>query len=257
MSEPDLLFEVKGHVAWLTLNREAQRNAISPNMIDLFGEYLDRIEKDADIRVVCVTGAGPKVFCSGADLGAALSGGDAGGGALKYARLIQRMSAFPKPFVAKLNGHCLAGGMGLMMVCDMVYAREGITVGTPEVKVGLFPMMVCALLFRNTLRKKALEMVFTGARLGAEEAEGMGLITRVFKEDAFDEAVEGKLQAVAGNAPLAVQIGRQALAEAEDMPINQALEHLASRLGDVLKTEDAMEGLSAFLTKRKPEWKGK
>lgn len=257
MESHDLLYEVRDGTARLTLNREPQRNAISPEMIGLFNEYLDRAAGDDAVRVVLITGAGEKVFCSGADLGAALGGGEVAGGALNYARLLQKMAAYPKPLVARLNGHCLAGGMGLMLGCDIVYAREGIKIGTPEVKVGLFPMMIGALIFRNATRKKALEMIYTARLLSAGEAEKMGLITRVYPAGELDEALDKTLSAISANAPLAIRIGRQALAAAEDMELNQALEYLAGRLGDVLETEDAAEGLTAFMQKRDPEWKGR
>jgi len=138
----ELLYEVKGHAAWLTLNREYRRNAISLEMIELFAQALDRAEADETVRVLCLTGAGDKAFCAGADLLATLGGGDATAGARRYAALLKRLVAYPKPIVCRLNGHCLAGGMGLMLAADIVYARPGIKIGTPEVNVGLFPMMI-------------------------------------------------------------------------------------------------------------------
>lgn len=257
MTEKELLYEVKGRAAWLTLNREERRNAISMGMIDLFNSYLDQAEKDEAIRALCITNAGEKVFCSGADLDSAMAGGGPESGPMKYAGLLKRMVAFPKPLVARLNGHCLAGGMGLMLACDMAYAREGIKIGAPEVKVGLFPMMIGALIFRNAVRKKALEMIFTAELLNTDEAEAMGLITRAYPAEELDGAVDAKLEAIVKNAPVAIQIGRKALAEVEDMPFDEAIDRLCERLGEVIKTEDAMEGLAAFLQKREPQWKGR
>jgi enoyl-CoA hydratase/carnithine racemase len=176
---------------------------------------------------------------------------------MRYARLLQRMRIHPKPLVARVNGHCLAGGLGPMLSCDVVYAREGIRLGVPEATVGLFPMMVAALLLRDGLRKKVLEMVYTGAQVTAREAEAMGLVTRTVPDGELDAAVERVLAAVAAGAPRAVQIGRQALADAEGLPFDQAVELLCRRLGEVLATEDAAEGLAAFLEKRKPQWKGR
>lgn len=257
MSEADLLYEKKGSVAWMTLNREARRNAISAEMIVLSNEYLDRIESDPEIRAVAITGAGEKIFCSGADLSSAMGGEDPAKAAMGYAKLLQRMLSFPKPLVAKLNGSCLAGGMGLMLACDMVYAREGIKIGTPEVKVGLFPAMIGALIFRNAGRKKALEMIYTAQLLSEKEAEAMGLITRSYPAEELDERVDEKLEAVCSNAPLAISIGRQALRAVEDMELDEGIEYLCSQLGEVIKTEDAAEGLTAFFQKRKPEFKGR
>ena len=255
MSDAELLFEVRDGTAWITINREMRRNAISPEIIDGFNTHLDAITQDDAIRTVCITGAGEKAFCSGADLGL---GGDVVESTRKYAALLERMVSYPKPLVARLNGACIAGGMGLMLACDIAYAREEIKLGTPEVKVGLFPMMIGALIFRNAGRKKALEMIYSGELMRAPQAEAMGLITRCYPDTAaLDEAVNATLAAIGGNAPVAIRIGRQALAAVDDLPLSEALSHLCEKLGEVLQTEDAMEGLSAFMEKRKPNWKGR
>ena len=257
MSDGDLLYEVKQRVAWMTINREARGNAVSLELIDRFFRHLNKAEADEEVRVVCLTGAGDKSFCSGADLATSFAGQDYEAGARKYATLLKRMAVFPKPLVARVNGNCLAGGLGLMLSCDMVYAREGTKFGTPEVNVGLFPMMIGALIFRNCSRKKALEMIYTGRIVSATEAENMGLITRSLPPDQFENAVEETLKTVAAKAPLAIKIGRAALASAEDMDLESALDYLCGRLGDVIETEDAKEGLTAFMEKRKPVWKGR
>jgi enoyl-CoA hydratase/carnithine racemase len=253
----EILYEVRGGAARLTIDREERRNALGPGTIESFLRQLDRAESDAAVHVVCITGAGEKAFCSGADLGEALGGEDPMAGPMRFARLLQRMRRFPKPLVARVNGHCLAGGLGPMLACDVVYAREGARLGVPEVKVGLFPMMIAALLLRDGLRKKVLELVYTGEQVSAREAEGLGLVTRAVPDGELDAAVERVLQVIAGNAPRAIQIGRLAMAEADDLPFDQAVEHLCRKLGEVLATEDAAEGLSAFLEKRAPQWKGR
>ncbi|MBI4965438.1 MAG: enoyl-CoA hydratase/isomerase family protein [Desulfomonile tiedjei] len=255
MTEPELLYEVRGRAAWIVINREVRRNALSVEMIELFFDYLNRAEADEAVRAVCLTAAGDKAFCSGADLASAVGGEDHMAGAMKYANLLKRMSTFPKPLVAKVNGHCLAGGMGLMLSCDIVYAREGAKFGTPEVNVGLFPMMIGALIFRNAGRKKALEMIYTARMISGAEAEQMGLITRTVPAEELDWVVNEALSDIAAKAPLAVEIGRKALAEAEDLPLSQALDVLCERLADVAATEDAIEGLTAFVQKRQPAWK--
>ena len=257
MSEGDLLYELKQGSAWMIINRETRGNAINLEIINQFIQSLDLAEADEEVRVVCITGSGDRVFCSGADLATSFSGQDYVDGARKYATLLKKMAAFPKPLVARVNGNCLAGGLGLMLSCDMVYAREGAKFGTPEVNVGLFPMMIGALIFRNCLRKKALEMIYTGNMISAVEAENMGLITRALAPEQFESAVEETLAAIAAKAPLAIKIGKPALASAEDRDLESALDYLCLRLGDVIETEDAKEGLTAFMQKRKPVWKGR
>lgn len=253
----EVLYEVRGSAAWLVIDREARRNALGPGALDLLLGHLDRAEADPEVRVVCLTGAGSEVFCAGADLAGALGGADPSAMPARYARLLRRLRAFPKPLVARVNGHCLAGGLGLMLSCDVVYAREGIDVGAPEVTVGLFPMMAAVLLLRDGLRKKVLELVYTGGRMTAREAEAAGLVTRVLPGGQLDAAVQEVLERIAASAPRAVELGRRALAEADGLPFDEAVELLCRRLGDVLRTEDAAEGLRAFLEKRAPRWKGR
>ena len=148
-----------------------------------------------------------------------------GMGLQAYAELLKDFAASHKPIVGRVAGHCVGGGLGLMLSCDMVYAAEHAKIGTPEVNVGLFPMMVAALLPRHTSRKKVLEMIFTGRLLSARAAEQMGLVTRVCESGALDEVVEEVLASVASKAPLAVSLGRRAFRASEEM---------ASRLGSTI-----------------------
>ncbi len=257
MSDPELLYDVRDGVAWFTLNREKRRNALSLRMIDLFFEYLDYAEADDSIRVGCITGVGDKAFCSGADLTSSMAGGDPVAGARKFAELLKRMSRFSKPLVARVNGHCMAGGMGFMLSCDLVYAREGVKFGTPEVNVGLFPMMIGALIFRNAGRKKALEMIYTARTLSAVEAEQIGLITRACPPEDLDSMVNEALGAISMKAPLAIQFGRRAFAAVEGKDLEESLDYLCEELRKVASTEDAKEGMTAFIQKREPVWKGR
>jgi enoyl-CoA hydratase/carnithine racemase len=253
----EVQYQLRGSAAWLTIDREERRNALSPGAVDLLLRHLEAAGRDPAVRVVCLTGAGDQAFCSGADLGATSVGGEMASGARRYAGLLQAMRRFAKPLVARVNGHCLAGGLGPMLSCDLVYAREGIRIGAPEVTVGLFPMMIAALLLRDGQRKKVLELVYTGAQVPAREAERMGLVTRVVPDGELDAAVGKVLGEIAANAPRAIQLGRQALAEADDLPFDRAVDYLCRRLGEVLGTEDAAEGLAAFREKRPPQWKGR
>lgn len=259
MSEKDLLYEIKDHVAYLTINREKFRNSISSQAVDLFMEYLDQAEKDESVRVVCVTGAGEKAFCSGADLGGAMSAEDGGRNQAfaNYANLLKRLAGYSKPTVARVNGYCLAGGTGFMLACDIVIAKSDSKFGTPEVNVGLFPMMIGALIFRNVLKKKAMEMVLLGEKLSADQAQEMGLITRAVEPDKLDESVNGILESLAGKSPIGMKIGKEAFYAMQDMGFEDALDFLCEKLGEVAATEDAVEGITAFIEKRPPVFKGR
>ena len=257
MSDQDVVYEVRGKVAWLTIDRPERRNALRAETVEQLLEGLARAAEDGEVRAVCVTGAGDKAFCAGADLASPGAEGGPIAGVQRYAELLKAMARCPKPLVARLAGHCVGGGMGLMLSCDLAYAADDVKIGTPEVDVGLFPMMVAALLLKAGSRKKILEMVYTGAKLPAAEAEALGLVTRVFPRAELDGAVDEKLSAVASKAPLSLELGRQALATAEGLEFEAGLDHLAGQLAELMQTEDVIEGVSAFMQKRAPVWKGK
>ena len=255
MSDDHLLYQVQDRVACFTINREPQRNAISLETISLFMDYLNQAETDAAVRAVLITGAGDRAFCSGADLGSAAAG-DIQQGFGNYARLIKRLAGYPKPVVAKINGACLAGGMGLMLACDIVLAGDDAQFGTPEVNVGLWPMMIGALIYRNALRKKAMEMVLLGEKLSAAQAEKMGLITRAVPPQKLDQEVQYVLTQLAAKSPIGMKFGKEAFYAMADMPFEEAVDYLAGRIADIASTADAKEGITAFLEKRKPDFKG-
>lgn len=258
MEDKDLLYEVKDNIGYLTINREKYRNSISSGTTSLFLEYLDEAEKDDNVRAICVTGAGDKAFCSGAHLGGDVAAGDSDADPFqRYADLLKRIAGFPKPTVARINGYCLAGGTGFMLACDIVIARDDAKFGTPEVNVGLFPMMIGALIFRNVPRKKAMEMCMLGEKLSAAEALEMGLVTRLTPHGKLDEVVGQVLASLAEKSPIGMKIGKQAFYAMDNMSIDDALDYLCRKLKEIGSTEDAVEGITAFMEKRKPVFKGK
>ncbi len=258
MIEKDLLYIKKDSIGYITINREQYQNAISSDAISLFLEALELAQQDNDVKVVCITGAGDKVFCSGADLSSSI------GTDLKkeqetfknYADLLIKLYRFGKPTLAKINGHCLAGGTGFMLACDIVLAKNDIKFGTPEVNVGLFPMMIGALIFRNVHRKKAMEMMLLGQIFSAQEALEMGLVTRIFPEIEFEEQCQKILENLSSKSPIGMKLGKQAFNSIESMPFEEAVHFLSEQLSKVTKTYDAKEGINAFLEKREPVFKG-
>ena len=256
MPDPHLLYHVENNIATLTINREDRRNAISIETIHLFLQYLDEAETDPEVRVILITGGGDKAFCAGADLGSGASG-EIQQGFQRYAQLLKSLSGCPKPVVARVNGACMAGGMGLMLACDIVIARNDAKFGTPEVNVGLWPMMIGALIYRNALRKQAMEMVLLGESLNADQAREMGLITRAVPADHLDDEVSRVLHSLANKSPIGMKIGKEAFYAMADMPFEAALDFLSGKIAEVASTDDAREGITAFIEKRNPVFKGK
>lgn len=259
MSTEHLLYRVENNTAFLTINREKQRNAISAEAIKLFLQYLDTAEKDKSVRAICITGSGDKAFCAGADLGNTMSGDkEAVMGAFQnYANLIKRLAGFPKPTVAKVNGFCVAGGTGFMLACDIVIASNNAKFGTPEVNVGLFPMMIGALIFRNVLRKKAMEMILLGETLSAEKALEIGMVTRISEHDKLDVETDKILKSLVSKSPIGLMMGKKAFNDVAEKSLAESVDILAERLMTVASTEDAKEGITAFIEKRKPVFIGK
>ena len=250
-------FALEDGQALLTIDRADARNALSAEVVDALSEGLRRAEADSAARVAVLTGAGTRVFCAGGDLASLGQDGFLASheGRRRYGLLLEQLGGFPKPTLARLNGHALGGGLGLVCACDLAVAAEHAELGTPEVDVGLFPMMVLAWLQRHLGRKRALEMVLTGARLNAREALGWGLLNRVVPEAELDSATHALVQQLCQKSQAVLALGKRAFRRAEGLPLEAATELLAAELSINLTTEDAQEGVRAFLSKRRPEWK--
>jgi enoyl-CoA hydratase/carnithine racemase len=156
-----------------------------------------------------------------------------------------------------VNGPALAGGLGLMVACDLVVAADTAVFGTTEIAVGLWPMMITAEITRSVGRKKTLEMMLTGRKLDAQEALACGLVNRVVPAAQLEEATLALANEIADRSPAAISLGLKAFYRSQDMEFEPQLRYLQSELGRVLALEDAAEGISAFFGKRKPVWKGK
>ncbi|HCO03925.1 MAG TPA: hypothetical protein DIT48_11305 [Actinobacteria bacterium] len=257
----DVRYEAKGAAAWLTIDREERRNALSDGVIDGLLHGLGRAASDGDVRVVVVTGAGGRAFCAGGDLAGNLSPGaasveqhDRRG---RVADLLKAIARHPQPVVARVNGVALAGGFGLMMGCDLVVAADDVEVGTPEINLGLWPYMISAVLSRNLPRKVLTEMMMTGRRYTAPEAERHGMINRVVARSDLDSAVGELVAELASKSSLILRLGKESLYHVGDMSLDDALAYLQAMLTVNLESEDVVEGVSAFMEKRTPNWKGR
>jgi enoyl-CoA hydratase/carnithine racemase len=167
------------------------------------------------------------------------------------------MHELGKPIIAMVNGPALAGGLGLMVACDLVVAADTATFGTTEIAVGLWPMMITAEITRSVGRKKTLEMMLTGRKLDAAEALACGLVNKVVPPADLEHATKALAFELADRSPAAMSLGLHAFYRSQDMEFEPQLRYLQAELGRVLALEDAAEGIAAFLGKRKPVWKGR
>jgi enoyl-CoA hydratase/carnithine racemase len=248
-----ILVEESGPIARITLDRPDKRNPISPATCGELAAALGAIKTNANVRVVVLTGAGP-VFSAGGDLSGMQN--DTGPTAT-LVELFTTMHELGKPIIAMVNGHALAGGLGLMVACDLVIASDAAQFGTTEINVGLWPMMITAEITRSVGRKRTLDMMLTGRKLDAREAVECGLINRAVPAAQLEAVTMQLAGEIAERSPAVLRLGLHAFYRSQDMELEPQLRYLQAELGRVLALEDAAEGISAFLGKRKPVWKGR
>ncbi len=244
-----------GAVETIQLAYPERRNAIGPLMTNELLWALHDARGAADVRVIVLTGEGSS-FCAGGDFAEILAGPPASDLPPKgdFTDLLLGLWRSDKPVVARVNGHALGGGLGLVAAATFAVASAEATFGTPEIDVGLFPMIIMAVLARQVPRRRLLEMMLLGEKLDAVEAARLGLVNRVVAREALDSQVEALAAAIARKSPTAVRLGLQALAAQQDLDLEEALLELRERLGEILETRDAREGVAAFLEKRAPRW---
>jgi enoyl-CoA hydratase/carnithine racemase len=252
--------EVADRVLTLTIDREERRNALSAEVLSgLLAGVRSRAVED-DVRVVVIASAGDKAFCAGADLGAfdadatPLDLHERRGG---LASLVLAMRDCPRPIVARVQGLCLAGGLGLALACDVVVASDAAAFGTPEVDVGLWPFMIGALVARHVSPKRALDLMLTARRIDAATALDWGLVSRVVSAKSLDAAVAEVAGGLAAKSPLVLRMGKAAWYATEDVALAPALAALQAQLSLLTQSKDAVEGITAFHQKRPPEWTGR
>jgi enoyl-CoA hydratase/carnithine racemase len=222
---------------------------------------LEDAHADAAVRVIVVTGEG-KAFCAGGDFGSSGNPGAMVGDAASlapkgdYADLLLALVRAEKPIIAKVNGHAMGGGLGIVAASTFAIASDQAQLGTPEINVGLFPMMIMAVLSRHVPRRRLLSMMLLGEKMTADEGKRIGLVGDVVPADGLDAAVTTLAGALMAKSPSTIRLGLRAFAMQEDMELERSLPLLRDRLAECLGTNDAREGLMAFLEKRTPQWTG-
>lgn len=246
-------------VLTITLHVPERRNAIGPQMVNELLYAIEDAHADDDIRTIVLTGDG-KAFCAGGDF-AQMTGSAADGPTLKpkgdYADLLLAMTRTEKPIIARVNGHAMGGGLGLVAASTFAVADADAKLGTPEIDVGLFPMMIMAVLARVVPRRELLSMMLLGTKMSGAKAASIGLVHRAVPAGELDAAVKELTDAIGTKSRLTVALGLRAFAAQDDLELEKALPMLRDKLAEILGTEDAREGLTAFLEKRAPSWKGR
>lgn len=251
-------YDVSGGRANITIDDPERMNPMS---VETMKALLDRTQEavdDPDVRVIVYTGAGDRAFCAGGDLSGSFVDDPIGlhRGRGDIAQLFRLMMRGGKPTIARVNGHALAGGFGLAVACDVTICVEGAKLGTTEVKVGLWPMMISAVLARVMPRKAALEMMLTGRMITPEEAQRLGAVSRVVPDDQLDAAVDETVSALLSLSPATLMLGKDSFNAMADVSLDSALDRLQGGLTEVAMTDDAKEGVESFIAKRSPNWSG-
>jgi len=260
MAYETLQYTVADGVATIAMDEPDSRNALSDALLDDLIAAFTAARDDDVVRCVVLASTHEKTFSAGGNLS-----GFAADQPLvlkhwattKFGELFALIGGLGKPSLCAVNGHCLAGALGLALACDLIVAGEKATFGTPEINVGVFPFMIMALIYRNVGRKKTNELLLLGERIDAREAERIGIVNRVVAREEFDAAVAEWAASLAKKSPVLMKLGKDAMFRQMDMPFAEALEYLHHNLTLAFSTEDIQEGVKAFFEKREPEWKGR
>lgn len=259
MSEvQEVLLERRDQAFWITINRPEKRNAIHGGVVAAMREGIRRAHADPEVRAIVVTGTGDKAFCAGGDLqpgkGFAF---DFAKPSVDYADLLRDAQNATLPIVARINGTCMAGGMGLLCMADMAISADHALFGLPEVKVGVFPMQVLSLLQDLVPPRLVREWSLTGEPISAQEALAAGLINYVVPAAQLDEKTAWLIGRLVDKSPTAIRRGKYAMRAIGAMSFDQAIAYTESQIALLAMTEDAKEGLAAFNERRKPVWTGR
>jgi len=254
-----LTVEKRGRVAVLTINRPDKLNALSSQVHADGIAALDELKRDQDVRVLVITGSGPKSFIAGADISefqgqTPISQRDLFSGRT----LFNSLDSFPKPVIAMVNGFCLGGGNELAMACDIRIASDSAKFSQPEINLGI----MCGgggtqRLSRLVGEGRAMEMVLTGDMIDAASAERYGLVNHVYPADQLEAETMKIAEKIAEKAPIALQLSKEAVKFASRSNLDEGLRREIDLFAICFSTEDKQEGVSAFLEKRKPDFKGK
>lgn len=255
MAFSTLMVEVEDFIATITLNRPDELNTFSSELATELNQALEDLDSDASTRVVVIKGAG-RAFCAGIDLSE--FSGKSHQECRDWVELMEKMAAviagMKKPVIASAHGFAVANGAGIIAACDLTIVAEGTRIGTTAISVGLFCMGPAVALSRSLGRKRSLEMLLTGDMIHAEQAEQWGLVNKVVSKDDLETETLKLASKLAAKSPVALQMGKQTFYRMADMEFGKALDYSNEMFASLCVTEDAKEGIDAFLNKRKAVW---
>ncbi|MEM9706115.1 MAG: enoyl-CoA hydratase-related protein [Pseudomonadota bacterium] len=256
-----VLEEVRGDALWLTINRQASGNALNNDVVKGLRNAIEAAQAHDTVRAVVITGAGDRIFCAGGDLSANNDGvpfdDEPAEPINPTASLFREMATCRIPIIARVNGHALAGGFGLMAYCHLAVASERAKFGVPEAKIGLFPMMIMPALMRSTPQRVLMELCLTGEPITAEKALSANIVNEVTPLDQLDAAIDSLIARISAASPTGIRVGLTAFNAMRDMSLVEALDYAQVMLPSMARTEDAREGFQAFREKRQPKWTGR
>jgi len=259
MTYTTLTIEREGRIATVTLNRPDVRNAFNETTIAEIKQAFVELGEDADLRAIVLAANGP-AFCAGADLNwmkkmAGYTHAENHADALQLAEMLRTIYLCPKPVVAKVQGDCYAGGMGLVAACDIIVAVEEANFCLSEVKLGLIPATISPYVIKAMGENASRRYFLTAERFGAQEALRIGFAHEVVSADALDAKVAEIVKALVNNSPNAVQQAKALVREVAGQEVNDALlADTAERIAQIRASDQGREGVASFLEKRKPAW---
>ena len=247
-------YEVRGEAGWITLDSPENRNALSAPLVEELGTHLRTAMGDSAVRAIVLTGNGP-AFCAGADLknrGDAIAPGS--DKANPFVEILRLMWDGPKPVIVAVNGHTFGGGIGLVAAADIAVSIDSAKFSFSEVRLGLIPAMISVVVLPKIGSSQAMRLFLTGERFTAAAARDYGLLHRVVTADTLIEAVQEEVDAIAAGGPLAIAEAKKLIRTVTHLPMDEAFAYAEEQINLMFRSEEAAEGMAAFVGKRKPEW---
>lgn len=248
-----VLYDLRHDAAWITLNQPEKRNALSDILVEGVRAHLQNAIADDHVRVIVLTGAGA-AFCAGADL---KSGGVSAGGASAenpFVGVLKAIWECPKPVIGRINGHAFGGGIGLAAACDLTVAADSAMFSFSEVRVGVIPAMISVLVIPKLGIHNTMWLFLTGERFSAQRAVELGLIHRAVPASDLDRAVDDVIGMIRLGGPNAVREAKQLVRRIPELSMEEGFRYTSKKIGELFASEEAAEGMRAFIEKRKPRW---